>query len=84
MIRQVWSRPRFEVVTPKEDLKAGKWLVSNEENLGDFTAVGYFFAQKLYAELEIPIGIINTSWGSTLWKPGQAVKLCKKVPSSRT
>ena len=51
--------------SPKEDLKAGKWSVSNKENLGDFTAVGYFFAQKLYAELEIPIGIINTSWGGT-------------------
>ncbi|WP_281299146.1 sialate O-acetylesterase [Flavobacterium limnophilum] len=51
--------------SPKEDLKAGKWVVSNKENVGDFTAVGYFFAKKIYAELKIPIGIINTSWGGT-------------------
>ncbi|MBF4472984.1 sialate O-acetylesterase [Flavobacterium sp. HJJ] len=51
--------------TPKEDLKAGKWTVSNKQNIKDFTAVGYFFAKKLYAELKIPIGIINTSWGGT-------------------
>ena len=51
--------------SPKEDLKAGKWEVCNKENVGDFTAVGYFFAKKLYAELKIPIGIINTSWGGT-------------------
>jgi sialate O-acetylesterase len=50
---------------PKEDLKAGKWAICNKENVGDFTAVGYFFAKKLYAELKIPIGIINTSWGGT-------------------
>lgn len=50
---------------PKEDLKAGKWLVANKENIRDFTAVGFFFAKKLYAELKIPIGIINTSWGGT-------------------
>ncbi|TPG33407.1 sialate O-acetylesterase [Flavobacterium pectinovorum] len=50
---------------PKEDLKAGKWLVANKENVRDFTAVGFFFAKKLYAELKIPIGIINTSWGGT-------------------
>jgi len=50
---------------PKEDLKAGKWAVCNKENVGDFTAVGYFFAKKIYAELKIPIGIINTSWGGT-------------------
>lgn len=51
--------------SPKEDLKAGKWAVCHKENVGDFTAVGYFFAKKLYAELKIPIGIINTSWGGT-------------------
>jgi len=51
--------------TPKEDLKAGKWAVCNKETVSDFTAVGYFFAKKLYAELKIPIGIINTSWGGT-------------------
>ena len=50
---------------PKDDLKAGKWEVSNKENVGNFTAVGFFFAKKLYAELKIPIGIINTSWGGT-------------------
>jgi sialate O-acetylesterase len=51
--------------TPKEDLKAGKWAIANNENIKDFTAVGFFFAQKLYTELKIPIGIINTSWGGT-------------------
>lgn len=51
--------------SPKEDLKAGKWAVSNKENVCDFTAVGYYFAKRIYAELKIPIGIINTSWGGT-------------------
>lgn len=51
--------------TPKDDLKQGKWEVVNKENVGNFTAVGYYFARKLYSELKIPIGIINTSWGGT-------------------
>jgi sialate O-acetylesterase len=51
--------------TPKEDLKAGKWEVCSKETVSNFTAVGYFFAKKLYSELQIPIGIINTSWGGT-------------------
>ncbi|MFV8465468.1 sialate O-acetylesterase [Flavobacterium sp. LB1P62] len=61
--------------TPKEDLKAGKWAVCSKETVRDFTAVGYFFAKKLYAELKIPIGIINTSWGGTCvetWTSRQA------------
>jgi len=51
--------------TPKEDLKQGKWEAAHKETVGNFTAVGYYFARKLYAELKIPIGIINTSWGGT-------------------
>ena len=51
--------------TPKDDLKQGKWEVANKQNIGNFTAVGYYFARKLYSELKIPIGIINTSWGGT-------------------
>jgi sialate O-acetylesterase len=61
--------------SPKEDLKAGKWAVCNKETISDFTAVGFFFAKKLYAELKIPIGIINTSWGGTCvetWTSRQA------------
>ena len=51
--------------SPKEQLKQGKWQLANKENLADFTAVGYFFAEKLNKELHVPIGIINTSWGGT-------------------
>lgn len=50
---------------PKDDVKSGKWEVSNKTTVGNFTAVGYFFAKKLYEELKIPIGLINTSWGGT-------------------
>lgn len=61
--------------TPKEDLKDGKWEISNKETVGNFTAVGFYFAKKIYAELKIPIGIINTSWGGTnveTWTSRQA------------
>jgi sialate O-acetylesterase len=50
---------------PKDDFKAGKWEVCNKTTVGNFTAVGYFFAKKIYNELKIPIGLIHTSWGGT-------------------
>ncbi|MEO7976112.1 sialate O-acetylesterase [Flavobacterium sp.] len=61
--------------TPKDDLKAGKWEVAGKETVGNFTAVGFYFAKKLYAKLKIPIGIIHTSWGGTnveTWTSRQA------------
>lgn len=50
---------------PKEDLKGGKWKVCNKSTVGDYTAVGYFFAKNIYEELKIPIGLIHSSWGGT-------------------
>lgn len=50
--------------SPQSDL-TGSWDVCSPETVGNFSAVGYFFARKLYQELNIPIGIINSSWGGT-------------------
>ncbi len=52
-------------IKPEDDVKDGDWKTCNPENAGDFTAVGYFFARELYSKLNVPIGIINTSWGGT-------------------
>ncbi|AHM60759.1 hypothetical protein D770_12525 [Flammeovirgaceae bacterium 311] len=51
--------------TPQEDLKGGEWLVCTPENVKEFSAVAYFFGRDLQKELDVPIGLINTSWGGT-------------------
>jgi len=52
--------------TPRSDLQfESSWTPALPENVGNFTAVGYFFARDLYKELNIPIGLINTTWGGT-------------------
>ncbi len=43
----------------------GKWIMSSKETTGDFSATAYFFAKRLQQELNIPIGIIHSSWGGT-------------------
>ena len=50
--------------TPIKQLK-GKWLVSSPANSSGFSAVAYSFANYLNKVLDIPIGIINTSWGGS-------------------
>lgn len=64
MIRQFLVEKNV-TTTPKEKLKNGKWTICNANTVGNFSAVGYFFAKKIYSELKIPIGIIHTSWGGT-------------------
>lgn len=51
--------------TPEDEVKGGDWKAATPENVGDFTAVGFFFARELYNELKVPIGFVHTSWGGT-------------------
>jgi sialate O-acetylesterase len=46
-----------------------KWNVASPENTKDFSAVGYFYAQKLQEILDVPVGIVMTSWGGTRIQP---------------
>lgn len=43
----------------------GQWVDCSPQDAANFSAVAYFFASKLEAELNIPIGIIHSSWGGT-------------------
>jgi len=43
----------------------GSWAESNPESAENFSAVAYFFANKMHNKLNVPIGIIHSSWGGT-------------------
>ena len=42
------------------------WHEANPESTPPQSAVGYFFAQELQKELDIPIGLLNCSYGGTV------------------
>nr|WP_314495893.1 sialate O-acetylesterase [uncultured Chryseobacterium sp.] len=51
----------------------GNWNICTPDTAKNFSAVGYFFAQKLQQELGgIPVGIICSAWGGSaaeIWVP---------------
>jgi sialate O-acetylesterase len=64
--------------TPISNLQTkGGWAICNPETVRDFSAVAYFFAKNLFAGKQIPVGIINSTWGGTVaeaWTSGGALK----------
>ena len=43
----------------------GQWEVSTPETVKQFSATAYFFGKKLFSDLHIPVGLIESAWGGT-------------------
>ena len=59
------------------ELPTKGWANGNDTIVKYISAIGYFFAKEIYAETNVPIGIISSSWGGTRieqWTPPAAYK----------
>lgn len=75
-IRLFRSATRKEPDTAQADYPDGSWLPATQENIMDFSAVAYFFANELYQKYQVPIGIISTAIGGSpaeAWLSGEPV-----------
>lgn len=49
---------------PLDDV-TGTWKECSPDTVGDFSAVGYYFARHLHQKLNVPVGVIQSAWGGT-------------------
>lgn len=78
-IRQLRA-PKTPSGFPRDDFDAA-WQVCSPQTAGQFTAVGYFFARHIHKELQVPVGLINSSWGGTLIEPWVPAVGYERVPA---
>ncbi len=60
-----------------------KWEVCTPQTVGGFSAVGYFFGRMIHKELNVPVGLIHTSWGGTIaeaWTPAKEIEQLNVLP----
>ncbi|MDA1230071.1 MAG: 9-O-acetylesterase [Planctomycetota bacterium] len=67
MIRHI-KVPLVQSTVPLDDFKSS-WQVCSPETAGGFTACGYFMARELQKQLDVPVGLVNSSWGGTRVEP---------------
>lgn len=72
--------PKISEGQPQDDQPA-KWTLCTVEAANEFSAVGYFFARQLREKLDVPIGIINSSWGGTPIQPWIPTEGWSAVPA---
>ncbi len=54
--------------TPNRDVNA-KWTDCNPSTVKPFSAVLYYFGRELHKELDVPVGLIASSWGGSRIEP---------------
>lgn len=74
----------FGADIPAAKARHGGWQVAAPDTVGNFTAVGYFFAQSVSAKLGVPVGLIHASWGGTAiesWIPEGVLRTSRAWPA---
>jgi sialate O-acetylesterase len=61
---RLFTVSRNHSLTPVDDVK-GRWQEAMPISVRDFSATGYYFGRLLNEMLDIPVGLINSSWGGS-------------------
>ena len=69
---------------PQEDVPGGNWNVCSPQSVGNFSAVGYFFARHFHAETGVPVGLLGTNWGGTRIEPWVPAVGFRNVPELKS
>ncbi len=72
---------KSSIQQPASDFTGTGWVLGSAGAIGSFSAVGYWFAQRLQRELGVPVGIIHTSWGGTPAESWTSQSVLKDLPS---
>ena len=83
---RLFTVKRNASLTPVDDV-TGQWSEANSASVRDFSACAYYFGRALRQTLDVPIGLIATSWGGSAceaWMQADWLKAFPKVKQAIT
>jgi sialate O-acetylesterase len=60
--------PKVQVGAPARDVNAA-WRVCSPQTVPNFSGVLYHFGKRLHKDLDVPMGLINSSWSGSAIEP---------------
>jgi sialate O-acetylesterase len=73
---RLFTAPRYAAAEPMRE-NDGKWTNCTPETSPAFSAIGYHFGRLMHDALNVPIGVIDASWGESRilnWTPANCIK----------
>lgn len=78
---RLFSVKKNPSLIPLDDV-SGEWLSANPQTVRNYSATAYFFGRKINSLLNIPIGLIHTSWGASnveTWMDEETLSEFKRI-----
>lgn len=79
---RMFTVERVVGTAPQSECK-GRWVVCAPDAVGGFSATAYFFGKNLHKRLNVPVGLINSSWGGTPVEAWISAEALQAMPSSK-
>ena len=76
---RLFTVKRHVSLTPEQDV-TGQWNEANSASVRDFSATAYYFGKALRQMLDVPVGLICTSWGGSACEAWMAPDWLKAFP----
>lgn len=76
---RLFTVPKRISTEPQQTVNS-QWQVCSPQVISGFSAVGYYFGRELHRELDVPVGLIHTSWGGTIaeaWTSAESLNTMK-------
>ncbi|MBD1424666.1 sialate O-acetylesterase [Sphingobacterium arenae] len=62
---RLYTVPRNPQLKPADDSKPSVWKKANPQNVANFSATAYFFGRRLRDVLDVPVGLVHSSYGGS-------------------
>ncbi len=64
-IREFRVPKEYDFNVERENTTGARWYKATSESIMEFSAMAYFFAEKLNHDLDVPVGLINAALGGS-------------------
>ncbi len=82
---RMFTVPKVQSFEPEYEVE-GKWVGAESSTIPDMSATAYFFARKLNESLDVPVGILSSSYGGArleCWTPKEILETYNTEDLSR-
>ena len=79
---RLFTVKRTSSITPQTDV-IGSWQEANPVSVRDFSATAYYFGRLVNELLEVPVGLVVTSWGGSACEAWMKADWLKAFPEAK-